>query len=598
MCRNRRLHRLFARLACAGAGVCFTTGVRLAFSAEANGRSELENSFVAEALAEIGWDEEPNPEGKEIEAIEVHVFRVFDRRDPVPDFVNVFHARTREWVVAQDVIQRVGEAWERGRVLESERNLRALRQLSLANVVPAKGSSPDKVRMLVVVKDVWSVRLNSDWAYGSSGLDFLLLNPMEENLGGLRASLGGLFVLERDRYYLGGGITYPRMFGTNFTVAVTGGAIVNRFDRENEGSYGSFSFSSPLRFRRDRWGYGTDASFTTQIVRQYRNGQLDGVFVQTNPGDIEFLPWMYEAQSLEANYWGTRSFGITHKLDIGAGLQIADARYAVVEDLEASREAIRIFADQVLPVSDRRLSPYLSLAAYSTRFHRSLNIETLGLQEDYRLGYGLITTIFAASETLGSSRDLIGSNVSAGYTVPLGSGLLRVAASNRIVVANEQRHEAFVSARGRIVSPHTAVGRLHLDGYIGHRYQDYLNVAPFRLGGDNRLRGYPASTFDGKNLISGNAEFRTPGIDILSAQVGLAAFYDLGAATDEIKSAAFYQGTGAGVRILFPQVERTVMRLDWGLPVSGDRDVLPGAFFFTFGQAFPMPDSSGGGEAF
>jgi outer membrane protein assembly factor BamA len=139
-------------------------------------------------------------------------------------------------------------------------------------------------------------------------------------------------------------------------------------------------------------------------------------------------------------------------------------------------------------------------------------------------------------------------------------------------------------------------GRLHLDAYLGHRYQDYLNVSPFRLGGNNRLRGYPASHFDGKNLIAANAEFRTPGVDILSAQVGLAAFYDLGAASDEIRSAAFYQGTGAGVRILFPQAERTVMRLDWGLPVSGDRDVLPGAFFFTFGQAFFMPDSSGGGD--
>lgn len=578
--------------------LALTSEVPLAFSAESSSRSALENSFVEEALAEIGWEEEPNPEGKEIEAIEVHVFRVFDDRDPIPNFVNVFHARTREKVVRQDVIHRVGDKWERGRVLESERNLRALRQLSLANVVPAKGSTPDKVRMLVVVKDVWSLRLNSDWAYGSSGLDFLLLNPTEENLGGLRASLGTLFVLERDRYYIGGSFAYPWMLSTNYSVGITGGGIVNRFDGENEGSYGSFTFTSPLRFRRDRWGYGTDASFTTQIVRQYRDGQIARVAVRTSSGETEVLPWMYEAEALESNYWGVRSFGVTHKLDVGAGFQISHARYRVVDDLDASREAASVFSDHVLPVSDRRLSPYVSLAAYSTRFHRSLNIETLGLQEDYRLGYGLITTVFVASETLGSSRDLIGSNVSAGYTVPLGSGLLRVGASNRIVVANENRHEAFVSVRGRVVSPHTALGRLHLDAYLGHRYYDYLNVSPFRLGGDNRLRGYPASEFDGKNLIAANAEFRTPGVDILSAQVGLAAFYDLGAATDEVARADFYQGTGAGVRILFPQAERTVMRLDWGLPVSGDRDVLPGAFFFTFGQAFTMPDSSGGGEPF
>lgn len=545
----------------------------------------------------MGWEEELEPEGKEIEAVEVHVFRVFDERDPVPDFVNVFHARTRAWVVKQDVIPHVGDKWERGRVLESERNLRALRQLSLANVVAAKGSSPGKVRVLVVVKDVWSLRLNSDWAYGSSGLDFLLLNPTEENLGGLRASLGTLFVLERDRYYVGGSFAYPRMFGTKYSLGITGGAIVNRWDAENEGTYGSFAFARPLFFRRDKWAYGTDAGFATQIVRQYRDGQLDQVLVQPRSGEVEVLPWMYEAESLTAHYYGVRSFGITHKVDVGAGLEVVHARYRVVEGLTASEEAVQLFTEYVLPVSDRRISPYVSLTAYSTKFHRSLDIETLGLQEDYRLGYGVVTTLFTASETLGSSRDLIGSNLSAGYTTSLGNGLVRVGAAHRIVVANEERHEAFVSVRGRVVSPHVGFGRLHLDAYLGHRYHDYLNVAGFRLGGDNRLRGYPAATFVGKNLVAANAEFRTPGVDILSAQVGLAAFYDLGAANDQLREAAFYQGTGAGVRILFPQAERTVMRLDWGLPVSGDRPALPGAFFFTFGQAFLMPDSSGGGDA-
>src|SRR5690606_10278553 len=176
-------------------------------------------------------------------------------------------------------------------------------------------------------------------------LDFLLLNPTEENLGGLRASLGTLFVLERDRYYVGGNFAYPRMFATNYFVGVSGGAIVNRWTSNNEGNYGTFSFSRPLRFRRDRWGFGTEASFASQIVRQYRDGQVDRVGVRTSSGDVEVLPWMYEAEGLEANYWGVRSFGVTHKLDLGAGLELSHARYRVVEDLEASTEAKRIFAE-------------------------------------------------------------------------------------------------------------------------------------------------------------------------------------------------------------------------------------------------------------
>jgi len=45
--------------------------------------------------------------------------------------------------------------------------LRAFRQvslvISLVISVPTKGSTPDRVRLLVVTKDVWSLRAQSDF---------------------------------------------------------------------------------------------------------------------------------------------------------------------------------------------------------------------------------------------------------------------------------------------------------------------------------------------------------------------------------------------------------------------------------------------------
>lgn len=557
-------------------------------------RSILEDSLVQEALAEVGWEEDPSPWGKTIESVEVYVFRVFDHRDPVPNFVNVFHARTRKWVVEQEVLPRVGEKYDVERILETERNLRSLRQLSIGNVVAAKGSSEDTIRLLVVVKDVWSLRLNSDWAYGSSGLDLLILNPTEENLGGIRASLGGLFMLQRHRYVLGGGFTYPRLLGLPHQLSVGAGTIQNRFGEGNEGGYGTFSFSLPLYSRLSKWGYGVSADFIMETTRKYRDGDIDQVTIQRADGSLETIPWTYESESFEANYWGVRSFGFLHKVNLWFGLEMARRNYHVRYDATIESDVRDVFEDYALPASDQQISPYVTLALAKTRYHRVQDMETLGILEDFRLGYGVSTTVFVAAEALGSSRDLVGTSVSLGYTIPLGDGLVRVGGSNRIVVANQDRHEGFVDASARVASPRFVLGRLHLDGYVGHRYQDYLNVSPFRLGGNGRLRGYPASSFVGKNVAAFNAELRTAGVDILSAQVGLAAFYDLGAAMDVFSEAEFHQGTGLGVRILFPQAERTVLRFDWGLPVSGDRDVLPGAFFFTFGQAFAMPDSSGG----
>jgi outer membrane protein assembly factor BamA len=133
---------------------------------------------------------------------------------------------------------------------------------------------------------------------------------------------------------------------------------------------------------------------------------------------------------------------------------------------------------------------------------------------------------------------------------------------------------------------------------LGYRYFNYLNVRGFALGGDNRLRGYAAGAFQGTNLAALNAEFRTDSVDILSAQVGLAAFLDVAGADSSLEELELFKGIGTGIRILFPQAERIVMRLDLGFPLKDHPLAAPGAFYFTFGQAFSMPDPLGGGDPY
>jgi hypothetical protein len=563
-------------------------------------RSALENSVIEEALDHFGLEEDPHPEGKVVESVEVYVLEVFDERDPVPNFVNIFHMKTRDWVVQQQVLQEVGQVWDSRAVLETERNLRSLRQLSVANAVAAKGSSTEKVKLVVVVKDVWSLRLNSSWAYGSDGLDYLLLNPTEWNLGGIRAALGAQFVLTRYNYSLGGDFSYPRMFGSLYSVEIGAGVTTNRFSGENEGGYGLFSFSRPQISSRTKWAYGTNSTLRFETTRQPASGEMTQLAFKNNEGEIEVVPWMYNTEALDANYWFLRSFGTHKKFDLGFGLEMNHRRYTNDFDETVSPEVVSAFDSEYLPVSDTRIDPYVSLNAYEMRFLRALNIESLGLQEDFRLGYGVSTVLFAGAEALGSTRNHVGSNLSMGYTFAVSDGMLRFGVSNRVVVANLERNEAFASLRGRFVSPNVGFGRLHLDGYLGIRTYNYLNVSGFSLGGNNRLRGYPSGQeeFFGTNMAVANAEFRTDSVDILSAQVGLAAFYDVGDAENELSEIRLAQGAGAGLRLLFPQAERTVMRLDWGFPFNAPRGAppWPGAFYFTFGQAFSMPDPSGGGD--
>jgi hypothetical protein len=47
---------------------------------------------------------------------------------------------------------------------------------------------------------------------------------------------------------------------------------------------------------------------------------------------------------------------------------------------------------------------------------------------------------------------------------------------------------------------------------------------------------------------------------------------------------------GAGARVLFPQLDRSVFRLDFGFPVGlRPAGVPPMSFYFAFEQAFGVP---------
>ena len=63
--------------------------------AQVSGYSALEQSVVAQRLAERKLVLDPEPEGKIIEDVQIATMDVFDERDPVPDWVDILHTTTR-----------------------------------------------------------------------------------------------------------------------------------------------------------------------------------------------------------------------------------------------------------------------------------------------------------------------------------------------------------------------------------------------------------------------------------------------------------------------------------------------------------------------
>jgi hypothetical protein len=569
--------------------------------AEPAGLSAYEAITLRQAAARVGASDVvvEAPEGKLVERVDIVILDVFDEQDPVPDAVNVFHATTREFVIRQELLFDAGQPYSSARADESARNLRTIRQLSLVLVLPVEGSSPDRVRVLVITKDVWSLRLNWD-IEGSAGkngptITRFVLAPTEENFLGTHTTVGALFTLDPGAYSFGLSAAKRRLFGSDIELNAAGGVIYGRATGEPEGSYGTFTYGAPLRRTSDRWGWGVGVTFLDDVARRYdETGKVQRFDAEVTP-ENDALPIEYARERFQGGVEVVRSFGVSDKFDVTLGAE-ADRRLSRYQHRPgADPAAEQELVDEWLPVNDTRISPFAQLRTQRERFFHGFDLETLALQEDYRLGPEALLRVYPASSAAGSTRDLVGLTSGFSYTAGFADGLVRAVVLNNVEYEFHGDHQATLSAQIHVASPRFAFARFVADGVVADAYENYLNTH-YVLGGDTRLRGYPLSGFEGSlrgtSIGAANAELRTTSVDIFSMHVGLAAFFDAAGAADALDQLSFQQSAGLGLRILFPYFDRTVFRADWGFPLSSGYSTLPGALFVTFGQAFSMPELS------
>ena len=286
----------------------------------------------------------------------------------------------------------------------------------------------------------------------------------------------------------------------------------------------------------------------------------------------------------------TRSWGWAKKLDLTVGAALSRDAYRLPDLPGADPRAVTDLARAALPLGETRVGPYVQLRAYTTDFVRILDFETLALQEDYRLGHDVVVRAYPILGALGSSRDLVGVRAAAQYTVALGDGLARALVDSTTEAEPTRLSDASITGDLRLVSPRTPAGRLVFDAMATNRYRNYLNRTSV-LGGEDRLRGYPTRYFVGKDVVALNLEARSRPVEIWEMQFGATAFYDVGEAFDGFDHLRPAHTVGAGLRAVFPQIERAVLRLDVGFPIAAGplpAGVAPVSFFVAFGQAFKM----------
>jgi hypothetical protein len=235
--------------------------------------SAYELETIRQELDALGAQLDPSPEGKTVESVEVVPLDVFEPRDLLPGWLNTFHATTRPKVVAREMFLRVGEPYRQVLADDAIRNLRQLSQLSLVLIVPVTGSAPDRVRVLVITKDVWSLRLSWNVVAGSGGLEQFTLQPQERNLFGTHQTLSANFNLDPATLTFGLGYSIPRIDVSRIALVSSANVIVNRNSGTVEGSYGSLVTGQPLFSGLAEWAWDAETSWEDFIYRRFVNAQ-------------------------------------------------------------------------------------------------------------------------------------------------------------------------------------------------------------------------------------------------------------------------------------------------------------------------------------
>ncbi len=605
---------------CLGAAVLsalFLTVVRPVQAQQPSSRtteySAYEREAIHKALEERGLEIDRAPEGKTIGRIDIVRLEVLEARDPGPELLrpvpllspvgkyvtkpmlNSLHALSRPYIIRRELLLNEGDTYVQVILDEVARNMRTRMplQVSLIVIVPVKSQEPDKVDVLVITKDIWSLRLSFDIAATPGGLENLVLVPQETNFLGLHHTVQTRFQMQPAAMTFGVGYRVPR-FGYSWVGAgASAGVFLNRARGELEGSSLSASIGQPLYSTRSEWAWDVDAGYSVGVARRYSNAQVF-LFDSRRTEARDKIPFEYKSRSFSASASVTRSFGWRIKNNFTLAFNATSASYDTFDLSRFNPEAVEDFRQRALPTSENRVYPSLGWRTFTTNFLRTLDVNTLSLQEDFRLGHDVSVSVYPVPKALGSTRDIIGISGKAGYSVPIGDGLAGASVSTFAEFHEGVRTDASVGGALGVVTPRIfGWGRIVMNGSFLNRYRNYLNARAF-IGGEDRLRGYPTAFFFGKDTIFYNIEYRSRGFELLKAQFSGVAFFDVGDAAQGFDMLRAKQSVGVGLRALFPQVNRNVLRFDVAFPLKRGPfpetgsllPVDPVGFYFAFDQAF------------
>jgi Omp85 superfamily domain len=563
----------------------------------------LEQESVDDAMASLGVHVDPAPQGKTIGKIHVVNQDVFSKRDWYFQLFNIFHWTTRSYILERELLLRPGQPYDQALVEESTRNLQSpagiivqgktVGQPELSSVVvllPVASAIPGQVDLLLVTRDVWSLRFNTNFEYQQNALTLLETSLSENNLFGRRKYLSLGFSFDQGKYYYGPTYQDPNIRGTRMTLYAQALFYTSRATAEYEGTGQIAALRYPLYSLASKWGAGVDVTHVSNVARVFQGNTLRQVDLAGTP-EIERFPYEYRRRVVVVDANAVRSFRSAAVIQRATVGYLADRRSAqVVSTFPGDAATARLFLSEWAPIPEQRSEPYLRYEVFTPRYVVLRDLDTFDLRENRQLGPLFRARVSEGLTALGASFSALGVGVEAGFAAAPAGGFVSVtaAASGRLLPEGrwiDQLGGAQVFVATPIVG---GLFRIVAEAQVQSKRADTTNT-PFVLGGANGLRGYAIGEFIGTTVLVGHIEVRTVPIGIWSQRVGMVAFYDIGNAAPSFADLLPRNDVGLGLRWLAPQFNSTVIRIDWAVPLQNGVVTpagTPGRFSAGFAQVF------------
>jgi hypothetical protein len=549
--------------------------------------SRLEQESVDDALRKVGLSVEPHPAGKTIGTIYVVNQDVFSSRDWYFQLLNIFHRTTRDYILLRELLFHSGQPYDQALVEETTRNLQTPASITLATgqsvpqpelssvvaIIPIRSTlarAPGTVDVLVVTRDVWSLRWNTTFEIQEKTLSALDTSLSENNLFGWRKFLSFGYTMDLGQYAIGPEYLDPNILGSRLQLYANATASYTRDTTHYEGNTELLALVYPLYSLASKWGAGLAFTHADIVEREFLGTAVAPVPLPSDPSVT--LPDIFRRRIFVLDGNVTRSWRSSVIQRLSLGYHFDDRTSLALEGFDyggATPAQIQELLGAYAPISELRSEPYVGYSMFTPTYAIYRNLNTFDLRENHQLGPAVTFGVAYGAPELGADVRAIPLSGQASWAIGPDGSLASASIAGGLRLRDGEAIDKQLQAKLYFASPVMRRIARVVAAAEADAYRDDTAHRRYFLGGNNGLRGYAIGAVQGPTQLLGHVELRTTALAITSQRVGLLLFEDVGTASATFSSAAhgLLADAGVGLRWLIPQLNSSVIRIDWAIPL-------------------------------